>query len=249
MCVHAIIFRRSHVSCRLAYLRVSTLAVATASARGRPHEMRCQRRHPERPHDRQLGGKALRQQRPHLVQGSGRQHGIEAGVDLARRGLGGQAGRRSRTVSASASTGRPGSRCHSARERPVLSSTSSARTMRWGSVGISRAAVSGSRWERSACNSGAGPAGRLGAPEGPHLRVGGRDRRQALQQRLEIEPGAADDDRHPPCGLRLRDGLGGVGGIAPGRIGLRPADEAVEHMRRPRLVLRAGRAVRMRSSR
>ena len=64
----------------------------------------------------------------------------------------------------------PGSRCQSASDRPVLSSTSSARTMRCGSVGIRRAAISGSRAAQQGVQLRRRPRCGLRAPVGAHAR-------------------------------------------------------------------------------
>ena len=57
-----------------------------------------------------------------------------------------------------------------------------------------------------ACRCAGALLRRLTAPVGAHISGIGRDRRQPLRQRLEVEAGAADDDRAPPRALRLLDG-------------------------------------------
>ena len=131
------------------------------------------------------------------------------------------------------------SRCQSASERPVASSTSSARAIRMRSPGLSRSAIAGSRRASSACSAG----GALGVAARPHrgadLGRRRRHRRQPLGQRLEVEPGAADQDRHAPCALGLVQRRAGILAPAPDRIVLGGIDMAIEPVRHPRLLRRA----------
>ncbi len=123
------------------------------------------------------------------------------------------------------------SSCQSCSERPVASTTSSARVTRARSPGIKRAAPDGSRAASSAWRAGAPslcqPRAHVFADSGGDRRHGGK----APRQRAEIKPGAADDDRKPsrfPCrGERRR----GVGAPAAHRVVLRSIDMAVQPMR------------------
>ena len=88
-------------------------------------------------------------------------------------------------------------------ERPVASITSSARVIA-GAVARHQAA----RGRRVAlAELGIERRDAFGLEPRPHGRADvGRDRRdggEALRQRLEIEPGAADQDRQAPCPLDL----------------------------------------------
>ena len=178
-------------------------------------------------------------QRAHLLQGAGRQHGVEAGVDGLRRACARSGSTSSRTVSSSASTGcaglalpvgerPPGALQHLERAHDALR--------------VGRHQARRHRRDRAAPGSRAARApaccAASRAPMGAHVGVDRRHRREALQQHLEIEPGAADDDGHAArCSRARAIARGRIRGIAPGRIGLAAADEAVERMRRPRLLL------------
>ncbi len=84
----------------------------------------------------------------------------------------------------------------------------------------SRCAITGSRLASSSCMRSRTVLGGDVAPMGAHV-VG--DRRyggQTLGQRLEVEAGAADDDRAPTLALRLLQHPRDVGGIASRRIAL-----------------------------
>ena len=130
------------------------------------------------------------------------------------------------------------SRCQSLSERPVASSTSSARAMRERSLTISRRAVAGSRRASSACSAAAPSlctrARTCGADVGRHR----RHRRQPRRQRLEIKPGAADQDWHAALRLRLVEHGGDVAQPLAGRIIHRRIDMTVQPVRRAALVLR-----------
>ena len=157
-----------------------------------------------------------------------------ASILATRRARSGSTSRR--VVSDSRNTGRPGSRCQWDRGRPVHLHTSSARTMRWVSVGISRAAVSGSRSVQHGVQLGRGPPCRFRAPVGTRPGLNRRHRRQALQQCAEVEPGTADDDGHAAGGTRARNGDRSIRRVAPGGIGLGTGHEAVQRVRRPCLL-------------
>ena len=67
-----------------------------------------------------------------------------------------------------------------------------------------------------------------------------RDRRQALQQRLEIEPGAAGEDRNQTIRLAGLKRVRGIIDITPDRIALPGRNMAVEQMRCARGLLPLG---------
>ena len=73
-------------------------------------------------------------------------------------------------------------------------------------------------------------------PIGSDLGGNVRDRRQPLGQRLEIEAGAADQDRQPPLPLRFGDRAADIAKPAADGIGLRRRHGAVEAMGHARLV-------------
>ena len=111
----------------------------------------------------------------------------------------------SRVAVAGSTIGATGmARCQRTSDRPVASKTSSARTMRPRSDGRRARALSGSTAASRAWRLPVVDLGR-GASHGlADLRRDRRHRRQPLGQRLEIEAGAADDDRHAPRLAHLR---------------------------------------------
>ena len=135
---------------------------------------------------------------------------------------------------ASSSGGRP-SRCHAPSGRPVASSTSSARAIRVRSAGLSSVALA----RRQLRMQRRRPFGlHPRAHGGADLRRDRRHRRKPLGQRLEVEPGAADQDRHAPGGAHLAQGRLDIREPAPDRIVLRRIDMAIEPVRHARLLLR-----------
>ena len=85
---------------------------------------------------------------------------------------------------------------------------------------------------------------RLGRQPPPHLRVDRRRVEQAAQQRLEVEPGAAHDDRHRSRGVQRADQRPREPGEVRGIEGLvrgHDVDQVVRH-RRPLGRGRLGRA-------
>ena len=122
-------------------------------------------------------------------------------------------------------------------ERPVASTTSSARVMRARSPGISRAAAAGSRRVEFSMQRRDAFARKPRAYLGADLR---RDRRhggEPARQRIEVEAGAADDDGGSPAS-RVGERRRGFPAPAPDRIVLRRIDMAVEPVRRARFLVR-----------
>ena len=88
--------------------------------------------------------------------------------------------------------------------------------------------------QRRACR-----APSLAAPHALAHRVGhGRDVRQPVGQRPEIEPGAADEDRQRAVGRVAASTGRGIAALAADRVVHRPVDMAEEPMRRLRLLVR-----------
>ncbi len=238
MAFHAIILPREPRELPFSVLaRLAPWPAAMASSsRQLAGEVPEQRTHPERPHERQRRDRARAPAGRTSSSPPAAIIGVEARVDAPhefvpldrddqRHGLG------------DSSTGLPGRRCHRpATDRSPPAPPARARCAadrsacrRAGHLGIARAST--------AC-SGA-------APVAAASRASGRARRRdraapatALRQRLEVEPGAADDDR--ARGPRVR----ASSRRAPRRPrsgrpnSSRAADEAVERMRHARLVLR-----------
>ena len=140
------------------------------------------------------------------------------------------------TASDASSSGGSPSRCHSPNGRPVASSTSSARAIRVRSAGLS--CVAGSRADELRVQRGRPFALHPGAHRRPDFLRDRRHRRQPLRQRLEIQPGAADQDRYAPGGASLIQGRRDIREPAPDRIVLRRVHMAIEPVRHPRLLLR-----------
>ena len=109
------------------------------------------------------GSSLRRGERGDLVERAFGEHRVEARVDarVERLALGGE-------EQAGPGAGRQGGGLarapwKAASGRPVAATTSSARNTRWRSLGLSRAAVSGSRRRECACSAGVGSAFGLGA--------------------------------------------------------------------------------------
>ena len=123
--------------CRLAYWRPSALGYRRRLfQRQPPREVGCQRSHAERTHDRQLLGEAEAHQPAHLLDRACRQHGVNLAHDGLRVRAADGAG-----PAAAPSPPRAAPVClPPPANRPTtglcLCSTSSARTMRCGSVGV-----------------------------------------------------------------------------------------------------------------
>ena len=105
ICCAFIACPRNHIASKPCLLPLGVLSGLPSSrppplprAASCPADVRGQRRHPERPHDRQLGGKPERQQAAHLLERPVRHHRVEARVD-ARRPRSRSGSTSSRTVS------------------------------------------------------------------------------------------------------------------------------------------------------
>ena len=85
-----------------------------------------------------------RERGPHLLDGTLRDHAVEARIDRRVKRLALGRDDYLRTASGS-SNGAASAPCHSASEIEVAAITSSARKIRWGSLGRSLAAMTGSR--------------------------------------------------------------------------------------------------------
>ena len=140
-------------------------------------------------------------------------------------------------LSASSAGGRP-SPCHSPIVRPVASSTSSARRMRERSRTISRAAVFGSTRASSACSASTPSVSSRAFATRADVGIDRRNAGDAGQQRLEIEPGAADEDRCLAGGRGLREHVLRVAKPVPDRMVHGRVDMAVKPVRRALFFLR-----------
>ena len=94
--------------------------------------------------------------------------------------------------------------------RPVSACTSSARSMRWGSLAWMRRAEAGSIPASRACIAGHPVARRLALDSRPHLRVRRGQHREPLLQCPEVQSRAAGEQRHPAGGPDVRDRAQGV---------------------------------------
>ena len=189
-----------------------------------------------RAHDRQRRIEPPLHQRRDFVERAVREHRVEPRVDpLAElRPIGREIEARPFAWrSAPAPRARRGTRRADA---PSQSSTSSARKMRCRSLGLRRAAVSGSRAAKLVVKLRRGATLRLGSDLSPHGFGHGRDVRQALGQRAEIKPRAADENHRPFADLR-QNLARGPRPSAGGKID-RAVDRAEQAMRREPLLVR-----------
>ena len=153
-----------------------------------------------------------------LLERPAREHGVKARVDApAQRVAVGGEEELPHAHARSSGPGRRGRR-NDASGRPVASRTSSARRMRSRSPG---AGAPRSRDRAPASRRAARGVARPRARAAPRSRTSGGTggmSRQALGQRLEIEPGAADEDRQPPSARLGQERRRGVAPVAADRI-------------------------------
>ena len=123
---------------------------------------------------------------------------------------------------------------------PVSACTSSARWIRWASVGASRAAVGGSTRGELGMQRGPALGGGARVDTRAHGGVGLRQRAQALGQRLEIEHRAAGDDRHTAARAYRRDRRLGIAAKARGGVRLRRVDDVDQVVRNAGACRRVG---------
>ena len=186
-------------------------------------------------HRRQAAIEAARSERRDLVEGAGGEHGVEAGVDAAIE-LGAigiekdldRAGGIERGLHAlpmpvgerppgrQNDLQRAGDAGAIARHQPVRGQRIAAHQL-----GIERGDALGRE-----------PRAHRRADVGGDRRNGGKPARE----RLEVEPSAADDDRHAPCPLRLGECHARIDAPAADRIILGGVHVAVKEMRLARLV-------------
>ena len=127
-----------------------------------------------------------------------------------------------------------------ARARPS-SSSSSARTTRWRSLGSIPSAAHGARSASTRVQRRRRPALELGRPALAHALRRRRAQVELGQRRAQVQAGAADDDRPPPCGEQLVDLRVRELGVLPDAEGRVERQERHEPVLERRLLGRARR--------
>ena len=121
--------------------------------------------------------------------------------------------------------------CHADSGRPLTRCTSSARWMRCASFGARRAAVAGSTRASSACSAGQPSRAASRVDRGAHRGVGRRHRVEAVEQRLEVQHRAADEQRQRAARADRRDRRARVGDEARRRVALGRIDDVDQVVR------------------
>ena len=130
--------------------------------------------------------------------------------------------------------------------RPVSSTTSSARWMRWASAGWMRAAASGSRAASSACSAGQPTCARPRVDPRPDPGVRRGQRRDAPREGAEVEHRAADQQRHAAPRTDLGDQAQRVAPEPTSRVAVRRVADVDQVVRaRPHGLPAEGLAVPM----
>ena len=219
---------RSQVSWRLASWRVAAVArAASASSSPTVERVPClavaDRAH--RRQRRRAGRRARASAAPR------RRNQRRAWRRSARRCVG--AARRGRPARARrAAAFAPPARCARSRAAvPLSRCTSSARWMRWLSRGAMRAALAGSTAASSACRAGQPARAARASSSLAHLEVGFGEGVEAVEQRLEVEHRAADQDRQRTARADRRDRRARVGDEARRRIALARLDDVDQVVR------------------